>query len=153
MTNNAAKRTMVIDLDGGNEPQAGAALVEESTSKNVVNADVNALDQLPECATVNADGSVTLPLMSEITFDVKKDGKVSSVRYTELTFHRLNGAAFRAIGATSEERKPAVTFARSCRIADVIMFKIFDEMDMADIANGGKVMNHFLTSGPKTPSK
>lgn len=149
MTNEATKQAMVIDLDGGSNTRIVEA--REPVAQNVVNADASDLDQLPECAVVNGDGSVTLPLFEEIELNVKKDGQISTERYSSLTFHRLNGAAMRAIGSTSDDRKAAVTFARSCRIADVVMFKIFDEMDMADIANAGRIINYFLTSGRKTP--
>lgn len=148
-----SKSSMVLNLDADEPNVVEGVVIDTEERRDIVNADVNALDQLPDCARVNPDGSVTLPLMFEISFDVRKDNKVATQTYKSLTFHRLNGAAMRAIGSTSEERKAAVAFAKSCRIADVVMFRIYDEMDMADIANAGRVLNHFLTSGPTTPSK
>jgi hypothetical protein len=119
-------------------------------SNDVVDEDVNPLDALPDDAVRNADGSVTLPLHFPVAIRTKKDGKVKEKAYRELVFHRLVGADQRAIAAVSDEHTTVVTFSRSTRINQAIMNAIFDKMDLADVARAGRVLNHFLSSGPRT---
>lgn len=151
------KKEVHIDLDEGQGvgTVAGSgtsqAVVDESGSKVlVVNEDGGDTDKLPASAIVNDDGSVTLPLIEPVTITHRKDGKEKSVVYSSLTFHRLKGADIQAIAAASKEKDTVVTFARSTRMPQFVMNVLFDELDAADIVDGGKVINHFLTSGRRT---
>lgn len=132
----------VVDVDS---PAAGRA-----SDPDVVDIDVDPNDRLPPQAIQNADGSVTLPLRYPQELQVRMGGKVRVHRYAELTFHRLNGADQRAIAAASEEMMSVVAFARSTRILQVEMNKLFDKLDGADISAGGQVLNSFFASGRRT---
>ena len=154
------KKPIEIDLDaleGSSEAGHGddAVIVEDAgkgeIADDVIDMDIDPRDKLPDHAIQNADGSVTLPLMEAVNIRTRKDGKVKETPYAELTFTRLNGADMRAISATSDEMQNVVTFARSTRIPVAVMTAIFDQMDMADIADGGRILNHFLARGRKTP--
>ncbi|MBB4956236.1 hypothetical protein H4S14_004333 [Agrobacterium vitis] len=131
--------TAVVDLDGASV----------STSE-IVDEDGDARDRLPERAVINADGSVTLPLLYPETLTTKKDGKVSEKEFTSLTFHRMRGADQMAISAVSEEKQISVAFARSTRMPQMVMDKLYERLDLADITDAGRVLNHFLASGRKT---
>lgn len=129
----------VIDED------AGADLADD-----IIDEDAKADSKLPKRARPNANGSVTLPLFEKVTLTTKKDGNVRERVFTELVFHRFNGADLRAIQATSDAKASIVTFSRSTRISEMVMDKLFDKMDGVDIADGGRIIETFLTSGPKT---
>ncbi len=132
---------------GGDE----AVVVEETGSKAViVDEDAGDTDKLPEHAVVNADGSITLPLFRPVTITTKKDGKIREREFSSLTFQRLTGADMQAIAVAPKEKETAVVFARSTKTMQALMDAIFAKLDMADIADGGRVLNHFLTSGRKT---
>ncbi|MCY1666242.1 hypothetical protein [Rhizobium sp. SL86] len=122
----------------------------ELDDDDVVDEDAGDLDKLPRRATVNADGTVTLPLLYPKIVASRKDGKVREREFKQLTFHRLTGADQRAIAAASEEMMNVVAFAQSTKISQAVMNKLFDKMDAADIADCGRVLNSFLTSGRKT---
>ncbi|MBB4956225.1 hypothetical protein H4S14_004322 [Agrobacterium vitis] len=129
----------VIDLDGGT-----------SATSDIVDEDGDPRDRLPDRAVINGDGSVTLPLLFPQTLTTKKDGKVRDKLFDALTFHRMRGADQMAISAVPEEKQIAVAFARSTRMAQMVMDKLYEKMDLADITDAGRVLNHFLTSGRKT---
>jgi len=149
------KKSIDVDMDALNEQHEGrAAIVEESAGVvegDVIDEDGDPRDKLPAHAVENADGSVTLPLFQTVEIATRKDGKVRTQEHKDLTFHRLNGADMRAIASTSEDMQSVMTFARSTRIPVMVMTAIFDKLDMADIADGGRIMNHFLTHGRKMP--
>lgn len=129
----------VVDLDGGTP-----------ANSDIVDEDGDPRDRLPERAVQNADGSVTLPLIYPQTLTTKKDGKVREKEFASLTFHRMRGADQMAISAVPEEKQISVAFARSTRMAQMVMDKLYEKMDLADITDAGRVLNHFLTSGRKT---
>ncbi len=133
----------VVDLD---RPVAIGGKVDS----DVIDEDTNPLDRLPEDAVRNANGSVTLPLHYEVTLRTKKDGAVKERVFAELIFHRLNGADQRAIAAAGSEHEIAVSFARSTRHNQAIMNALYDKMDLSDIARAGRVLNFFVSNGPKT---
>ncbi|MGN6777570.1 hypothetical protein [Rhizobium sp.] len=153
----ALAKNVTIDLDE-DASQALETIVDEdgpvvlgsTKDSDVVDENANPLDTLPEDALRNSDGTVTLPLHFPVTVRTKKDGKIKEKVYQDLVFHRLVGADQRAIAAVSEEHTTVVTFSRSTRINQAIMNAIFDKMDLADVARAGRVLNHFLTSGPRT---
>lgn len=149
--------TVVIDLDEDASRTAEAVVdldrpvaIEGKTDSDVIDEDVNPLDRLPEDAVRNSDGSVTLPLCYSVTLRTKKDDKIKERVFAELIFHRLNGADQRAIGAVSDEHQIAVSFARSTRLNQAIMNALYDKMDLSDIARAGRVINFFVSNGPKT---
>lgn len=117
---------------------------------DVIDEDARADSKLPKRARPNANGSVTLPLFQEVRLNTKKDGQIRERVFTELVFHRFNGADLRAIQSTSDAKATIVTFSRSTRISEMVMDKLFDRMDGVDIADGGRIIETFLTSGPKT---
>jgi len=148
-----------IDLDE-DMPLSGAAVVDEDRpvaaqdrGSDIVDEDANPLDKLPEHAIQNDDGSVTLALAFPKTLLSRKDGKVRERKFEELTFHRLTGADQRAIAGATEAMQSVVAFAQSTRLNQAVMNALFDKMDAADIADGGRVLNHFLTSGRKSANR
>jgi hypothetical protein len=135
----------------GSSPETSPVIVDEGgIAPDIINEDGEVTDKLPERASVNDDGSVTLPLRYPVTITTRKDGKVRERQFAELTFHRLRGADLQAIAAVSKEHDTKVTFARSTRTMQAVMNAVFDKMDAADIVDGGKVINHFLTNGQAT---
>lgn len=145
---------VVVDLDEDN----AAGVVDEDAKvaataelpADVVDEDVDPLDRLPPLAVTNADGTVTLPLKFPVELQIRKDGKIRVDCYFELTFHRLTGADFRAIGAVSEEMQTVVAIGRSARMSQAVMNALFDRMDAADIAAAGQVLNSFFATGRRT---
>ncbi len=146
---------LVLDEDQDN---ASAAIVDEnspvalegSNDSDVIDEDINPLDKLPDVAVLNSDGTVTMPLNYPVTLTIKKGNNTRKQVYSELLFHRLAGADHRAISAASDQGKTIVAFSQSTKINLAVMNALWDRMDMSDIVNGGQVINHFLTSGPKT---
>jgi len=149
------EKTIAIDLDEDVPDDAGAPIsfappAATPPAADVVDEDAEALDTLPDHAVQNADGSVTLPLMYPRELQIRKNGKVRSDRYEELTFHRLTGADRRAIAAAREDMLEVTAFARSTRLSQAVMIALFDRMDSADITYGGRVLNSFFGSGRRT---
>ncbi|TCV53961.1 hypothetical protein [Agrobacterium tumefaciens] len=151
-------KNLKIDIDE-DEPSSEAlssteTVIDEDTGANladdIIDEDAKADSKLPKRARPNANGSVTLPLFEKVTLTTRKEGKVRERVFSELVFHRFNGADLRAIQATSEAKASIVTFSRSTRISEMVMDKLFDKMDGVDIADGGRIIESFLTSGPKT---
>ncbi|MGV2066352.1 hypothetical protein [Agrobacterium sp. 22-226-1] len=151
-------KNLNIDLDedepNGEVLSSTDTVINEDAGANVaddiIDEDASADSKLPKRARPNANGSVTLPLFEKVTLTTRKDGKVRDRVFTELVFHRFNGADLRAIQATSDAKASIVTFSRSTRISEMVMDKLFDKMDGVDIADGGRIIESFLTSGPKT---
>ncbi|ARQ59185.1 hypothetical protein EFR00_24905 [Rhizobium sophoriradicis] len=147
--------TIDLDEDAGKSTETVVDLDRPATigSKpegDVIDEDTNPLDRLPDDVVRNADGSVTLPLHYSVTLRTKKDGAVKERVFAELIFHRLNGADQRAIAAVSDEHQIAVSFARSTRNNQAVMNALYDKMDLSDIARAGRVINFFVSNGPKT---
>jgi hypothetical protein len=55
-----------------------------------------------------------------------------------------------AISSVPEEKQISVAFARSTRTPQMVMDKLYEKLDLEDITDAGRVLNHFLTSGRKT---
>lgn len=144
-----------LDEDEGKAPVDAASgetiVIEDTGSKaDIVDEDAGDTDKLPDHAIVNDNGSVTLPLFKPVTITTKKDGKIREREFSSLTFQRLTGADMQAIAIAPKEKETAVVFARSTKTMQALMDAIFAKLDMADIVDGGRVINHFLTSGRKT---
>ncbi|HAU75224.1 MAG TPA: hypothetical protein DCW88_06730 [Agrobacterium sp.] len=150
--------TLKVDLDedapNDEVVSSTATTINEDAGTDVaddiIDEDAKADSKLPKRARPNRDGSVTLPLFEKVTLVTKKDDKVQERVFTELVFYRFRGADLRAIQATSDAKATIVTFSRSTRISEMVMDKLFDKMDGVDIADGGRIIETFLTSGPKT---
>ncbi len=151
-------KNLKIDIDedepNGDASSSTETVINEDASTDVaddiIDEDASTDSKLPKRARKNKDGSVTLPLFENITLTTRKDGKIRERVFTELVFHRFRGADLRAIQATSDAKASILTFARSTRISEMVMDKLFDLMDGVDIADGGRIIETFLTSGPKT---
>ncbi|WP_332117242.1 hypothetical protein [Azorhizobium caulinodans] len=145
-------QSLAINLDDeAPKPVTSTApLVLDEGSTAVVDEDGELEGALPKRATRNADGSVTLTLIQKVSLRVKKDGLERTDEYPTLTFHRLRGADIRAVSSAKKEDQPAVLFARSARIRELVMVKLFDEMDAEDIAAGTRIVESFFGSGPTT---
>lgn len=151
MTN---EKHMTIDLDE-DAPTGGAgvdviAIEAGPLAADIIDEDGDPRDRLPERARQNGDGSVTLPLLYPQTLTTRKDGKVREKVYDALTFHRLRGVDQQVIASVPDEKQIAASFARSTRLPQMVMDALYAKMDLEDIADGGRVLNHFLTSGRKT---
>lgn len=107
---------------------------------------------LPDHARLNADGTVTLPLLFPVTLEFRKGsaGDVITEQYDEFTMHRLNGADMRAISAAGAGGMAHVAIARSARVSPAKMNIAFDRMDGADINAAGQVVSFFLSAGRRT---
>ncbi|MFD1792075.1 hypothetical protein ACFSE0_10545 [Ochrobactrum teleogrylli] len=148
----------IVDLDVTDEvlPIKDVVVDEDNPASLALTAaadvieDIDPNDRLPDRAIQNDNGSVTLPLLYPQKLTIKKDSKVREETYSELTFHRLNGADQRAIAATSEESTNVVAFSRSTKISQAIMNVLYDKLDAADITAAAQVLSSFLGSGRKT---
>ncbi|NLS00179.1 hypothetical protein HGP17_25420 [Rhizobium sp. P38BS-XIX] len=146
-----------IDLDEDAGSQTETTIINEDgpivltgSNPDIIDEDANPLDKLPAHAKQNSDGSVTLPLYYPKTLTTQKGGQIRERKFEELTFHRLTGADQRAIAATSEEMMSVVAISRSTKLSQAVMNALYDKMDAADIGDAGRVLNHFLSNGPKT---
>nr|WP_278520474.1 hypothetical protein [Brucella anthropi] len=151
-----AKNVVDLDLTDEERPVTDAVVDLDKPVSTKVGAvadvieDIDPNDRLPDHAIQNDNGSVTLPLLYPQTLTIRKAGKTREEKYSELTFHRLNGADHRAISATSEESSNVVAFARSTRISQAIMNALYDKLDAADITAASQVLSSFLGNGRKT---
>lgn len=144
-------QNLAINLDEAPKPATSTApLVLDAGSTAVVDEDGELEGALPKRATRNEDGSVTLTLFEKVTLRVKKDGVERDDEYPSLTFHRLRGADIRAVASAKKEDQPAVLLARSARMRELLMVKLFDLMDAEDIAAATRIVEGFFGSGPTT---
>jgi len=125
------------------------AVTSDIEGDDIIDEDLDPLDRLPKEAVRNLDGTVTLPLSEPVTLKTRKNGNIRERVFKELTFHRLNGAGIRAINAAPNEHQTTVALAQSTKTSDAVMKALFDKMIDYDIGNSGRVINHFLASGPK----
>lgn len=130
-----------------NEDEAIPA--EPELDDDIVDEDLDPLDRLPKEAVRNLDGSVTLPLSFPVTLKTRKKGQIKEREFKELKFNRMNGAALRAVGAAPDQHQTTVALAQSTGINQAVMNALYDKMMDYDIGNSGRVINHFLASGPK----
>lgn len=130
------------------------AVLDETTEKET-GADGKIIDetrddvfQLPEGATQNADGTVTLRLQHPVTVKIKKaTGEIREEKYSSLTLRPFTGADLRAIQSTSAEMQNIVTFSRAAGIREVVMNSLYDRMNATDIIKAAEIMNAFITGG------
>lgn len=149
---NEAIIDFVGDEDAAAQTSAPVAVVDEARPPAVALVDERADfgDPLPEAATLNDDGSITLALRREVTIVHKSERGERKQVLNELTFHRLTGADMRAISAVSGVHAQIVMFAKSARLRDVVMSKVFDVMDGADILDAAACVERFFGNGRKT---
>lgn len=136
-----------VDEDAETNDESTAV---EPIDADVVNEDLDPADRLPSHAKLNHDGSVTLPLKFPRIVHSKKDGKIRERVFKELVMHRLAGADLRAIGAASDETMTPIAFARTTRLNQAVMNRLYDLMDGSDITACGQVLNYFLGNGRRT---
>lgn len=144
----------VVILDG-TEPEtatgsATAVLLEEEAGVAVVDERDGLGDPLPESATLHEDGSISLVLRKKVGVVRKTERGEKREDIASLTFHRLTGADMRAVSAASDINAQIVLLARSARLREAVMSKVFDSMDAADIVDAGRCVERFLGSGRKT---
>lgn len=150
-----AKNIVDLDLTDENDTVTDT-VVDENAPVTLPGSDadvvegVDANSGLPENAVQNLDGSVTLTLLYPQSLTIKGTDSTRTESYATLTFHRLNGADQRAIASASDAMLNVVAFARSTRMREAIMNKLFDKLDAADINAAAQVLSSFLNSGRKT---
>jgi len=150
-----AKNIVDLDLTDENDTVTDT-VVDENAPVTLPGSDadvvegVDANSGLPENAVQNLDGSVTLTLLYPQSLTIKGTDSTRTETYATLTFHRLNGADQRAIASASDAMLNVVAFARSTRMREAIMNKLFDKLDAADINAAAQVLSSFLNSGRKT---
>lgn len=136
-----------IEEDGTAAPAAATP-----ADPDVVTIEEDDGQGLPKHAETQADGSVRLPLRVPVTLRYRRGSgaEVREERLDALHLHRLTGADMRAIAAASKDSQSAVAIARSARISEAKFGPMFDRMDGADIGFAARVLDHFLSSGPRT---
>ena len=150
-----AKNIVDLDLTDDNDTVTDT-VVDENAPVTLPGSDadvvegVDANSGLPENAVANLDGSVTLTLLYPQSLIIKGTESTRTESYATLTFHRLNGADQRAIASASDAMLNVVAFARSTRMREAVMNKLFDKLDAADINAAAQVLSSFLNSGRKT---
>ncbi|MDL2401250.1 phage tail assembly protein [Rhizobium mayense] len=153
----APARNVTIDLSSEDVTEIHDGIIDEDApvaakikDPTIIDEDEDPRDALPDDAIKNRDGSVTIPLHYPVKLRTRKDGVVAEKDYSELTLHRLTGKDQKVIAGSRDGDTIVVAFARATRINQAVMNGIFDNMDAADIARCGQVLNHFLYSGRKT---
>lgn len=112
----------------------------------VIDLDAPAQEETPEASEKirdNGNGTKTLTLDYPVTLKTKvQGGPVKEERITELTFRRMTGGDVRALAniRQNEGEAMALIFKRLCGITDIV----FDQIDAADLAEGGKIVEDFF---------
>lgn len=102
--------------------------------------DVTPKPTLPEAATKNADGTVTLKLSKPVVLTIEKNGKRREETYDTLTFNELTGLDRRLVSQSPQEQQEVLFVARSARISSARMNAIWDRLAMRDIKRIEKVL-------------
>ena len=119
-----------------------------SGDEPIVDETRNDVFRLPEAATQNADGTVTLALQTPISVKIKKsNGEIREENYHQLTLRPFTGADLRAIQSTSSEMQNVVMLARATGIREPVMNGLFDKMDASDILKAADIINAFMNGG------
>jgi hypothetical protein len=142
--NPAGRRAVEIEIIG-DEPETAAPAIE-------VVSDDESPAGLPKHATRFTDGSIELKLRYPVTLTYRSgaDAPVKTEHYDSFRFHRLLGADMRAISAASEDSRAVVAMARSARIREGLMHRVYDRMDGSDIKAAQDIVAFFLGSGRTT---
>lgn len=147
------KETAGTEIDLGIVNEDDEIVVDApATPEGVVVEDADDIATLPRGAVENADRSVTVRLDTPVSFQSKsqRSGELTTRRFEELKFHRLNGAHQTEISLAPEAVRIKVAFACSTRMSKGLMNGIYDRMDVSDIERCGKVIEYFFGSGRKT---
>lgn len=101
--------------------------------------------ELPDRATLNDDGSVTLKLVKAVTLRIKTGaGKERDEVYDALTFHELTGLDIRLASQESDEIKRTIVFlARATRMSTARMNVLFDRLSSRDVKGATDVVSYF----------
>ncbi|KAA6204502.1 MAG: hypothetical protein DU429_07555 [Candidatus Tokpelaia sp.] len=131
----------------GIEPQADIVIDETAAAGAAVVDEAAGDEALPARAIRNANGTITLPLRFPVSVKVKKaNGTIAEEKYDRLTFHYLTGADVRAIMTAPKDMANITTFSRATKINQAVMNVLFDQLHVADINDGVKIMA-FFTEG------
>lgn len=133
-------------------PEEGAEAASASAAEVIPEDGAN---ELPKRATLMADGTIRLGFREPVTMVYRTSADAPEKRevYAELHFHRLRGEDMRAISAASAESRAVVAIARSARVREGLMHRLFDRMDGEDIAAAGEAVAYFLGSGRRTTGR
>ncbi|MBR0681909.1 hypothetical protein GXW74_15550 [Roseomonas eburnea] len=150
MADIAPAEDVIVEIE-----EEGAAVAAASSPAD---PDVVVIDEdddgkgLPKHAVRRRDGTIELPLSVPVTLRYRRgqDGPVREESLDRLVLHRLTGADMRAISAASKDAQITVMIARCARINEAKFGAIFDKMDGADVGFAARVVEHFLSSGPRT---
>ena len=101
--------------------------------------------ELPDRATLNDDGSVTLKLVKPVTLRIKTgSGKERDEVYESLAFHELTGLDIRLASQESDEIKRTIVFlARATRMSVARMNVLFDRLSSRDVKGATDVIAYF----------
>ena len=150
----------MADIDPAGRRAVDVEIIADEVAAPEARADVDTLvedgaPELPQRATRMADGSIRLAFRETVTlrYRTSADAPVKEEPYTELRFHRLKGEDMRAIQAASPESRSVVAIARSARVREGLMHRLFDRMDGEDVTAAGEVVAHFLGSGRRTTGR
>ncbi len=148
MADIARDNDLVVELAEDGAPVPRAALDPDVVE---IGEDDDATG-LPKHAVAQPDGSVRLQLRAPVTLKFRRGsgGEVREETLAELHMRRLTGADMRAISAASKDAQAATAIARSARISEAKFGAIYDRMDAADVGFAARVLEHFLSHGPKT---
>lgn len=128
---------VVVEEEGaGTQDQAAPALVVETDEGD----DAAPKPTLPEAATKNPDGTVTLKLSKPVTLTIEKNGKRREEVYDTLTFNELTGLDRRLVSQSPQEQQEVLFVARSAKISSARMNAIWDRLAMRDIKRIEKVL-------------
>lgn len=89
--------------------------------------------KLPARAVRKDDGTISLPLLEEVSLTIKTGSGTKTVTYSELIFYRMKGIDLRLIGQAPAEKQTIVALARATRMSTPRMDALFDQMDGRDV--------------------
>lgn len=119
-----------------------------SGDEPVVDETRNDVFRLPDQATQNADGTVTLVLQAPVNLKIKKaSGEMRVETYSELTLRPFTGADLRAIQSTSGEMQNIVMLARAAGVSEQVMNVLYDKLNASDIIKAADIINAFMNGG------
>lgn len=128
--------TLVIDEseDAGAGASTGAVVVDDEASASKTT-------KLPERATVNDDGTVTLRLVRPVTLTIKTGTSQREEIYEELVFREMTGLNLRLIAQAPAEKQTVVALAQATGIKQHRMDPLFDNMLARDVTAAAAVIS------------
>lgn len=124
----------VVIVDDEEAATAGSGLGAGAAATVVVDDETeDKKAKLPTRATRNDDGTISLPLIEDVTLTIKTGSGTKSVTYSELIFYRMKGIDLRLIGQAPADKQTIVALARATRMSTPRMDALFDQMDGRDV--------------------